>query len=448
MIQFLENGILKGDFREKLNSNFSELSSKYSQTQSFISSMSSIWETDSSADLEVRSLTANWQETFLTFHSISSTFLTTETDSQTLSWNENTQDLTISNGNTLSLSSLNFKGDLEVRALTGNWNDSYTLLQLQSATWTDTISSLGLIVSKKGFPGHFSSIQEAILVAESQGSGTRITVWPGTYVEDINITQSHIHVQSLTDAMTWSTQLQGTLNYLPNTSNQVCTWTGIDINAGASTALILGGNTRSIIRIEDANIYGGFNSTPTISSVNTHDLSDLILKGCTVRGLSANKGIESTCGRLKFLESEIIVMPGETAIHISNSVAGGFSTLKEFEILGSVLIEGSSPAHLTFGSINGGNSFPLIHNGTGNAQIADLVLYTSQVHVLTSTNTGLVIQGGTINWANPFQSLPSTVMRAPGTTTSFKHLPQSSTGLPPGSLWIDTSNGNALKVIL
>jgi hypothetical protein len=90
-------------------------------------------------DTEVRSLTANWESTYTTFSTASSTFLTSETDSQTLSFNEGTKDLTISNGNTVSLSALVDAGsqsaDTEVRSLTANWEDTYTTVQTNSASW-------------------------------------------------------------------------------------------------------------------------------------------------------------------------------------------------------------------------------------------------------------------------------------------------------------------------
>ena len=56
---------------------------------------------------DIKALTSNWESTYTTFRDASSTFLTSETDSQTLSFDETTKDLTISNGNTVSLSSFN-----------------------------------------------------------------------------------------------------------------------------------------------------------------------------------------------------------------------------------------------------------------------------------------------------------------------------------------------------
>ena len=88
-------------------------------------------------DIEVRALTANWESTYTTFKDASSTFLTSETDSQVLSFNEGSQALSISNGNTVSLSALVDlnAGDAEVRALTANWESTYTTVQSNSGIW-------------------------------------------------------------------------------------------------------------------------------------------------------------------------------------------------------------------------------------------------------------------------------------------------------------------------
>ena len=93
----------------------------------------------------VRSNSANWAFAYnvaSAYVTVSSTFLTSETDSQTLSFNEGTKELSISNGNFVSLSALvdtSSSGvDMEVRALTGKWDSSYTTVQNNSASWEST----------------------------------------------------------------------------------------------------------------------------------------------------------------------------------------------------------------------------------------------------------------------------------------------------------------------
>lgn len=56
-------------------------------------------------------------------------FLTSETDSQTLYYTESSAELFISNGNTVSLSAL------DVRSLSGNWQETYTNVATNSANW-------------------------------------------------------------------------------------------------------------------------------------------------------------------------------------------------------------------------------------------------------------------------------------------------------------------------
>jgi hypothetical protein len=79
-----------------------------------------------------------WNEVFTSYSANSSTFLTSETDSQTLSFDETTKDLTISNGNTISLSALvDATGvDSEVRALTSIWESTYNTVSALSASWS------------------------------------------------------------------------------------------------------------------------------------------------------------------------------------------------------------------------------------------------------------------------------------------------------------------------
>jgi len=108
----------------------------------------------SSVDLSFLSVSANWDSVYSTVESnsanwdsayqigtayslASSTFLTYESDSQTLSFDEGTKDLTVSNGNTISLSALVdlTATDIGVRALTANWENTYSTVQNTSATW-------------------------------------------------------------------------------------------------------------------------------------------------------------------------------------------------------------------------------------------------------------------------------------------------------------------------
>ena len=95
---------------------------------------------DTEATTLVRTASSNWDigYNFGTAYSLaSSTFLTSETDSQTLSFNESTKALSISNGNVVSLSALvdSAGQDSEVRSLSANWQSTFTAVQTNSASW-------------------------------------------------------------------------------------------------------------------------------------------------------------------------------------------------------------------------------------------------------------------------------------------------------------------------
>ena len=126
-----------------------------------------------STDTGVRELTANWEDTYTTFKNVSSTFLTSETDSQTLSFDDLTKDLSISNGNTISLSALISLTavDTEVRDLTANWQDTFTNVQSNSADWkladfivtcSDETSNLVTSVSSFTFRAPFEMILDSV----------------------------------------------------------------------------------------------------------------------------------------------------------------------------------------------------------------------------------------------------------------------------------------------
>ena len=111
-----------GLIRGQINDNFTEL---YDAVTSSNENVDSTYTT-------VNSNSANWNSVYTTYKNTSSTF-----SSQLLSFNQTTKNLTISNGNTVSLSALvdinSF--DTGVRGLTGNYSSVYTTVKSNSATW-------------------------------------------------------------------------------------------------------------------------------------------------------------------------------------------------------------------------------------------------------------------------------------------------------------------------
>ena len=87
---------------------------------------------------EFANLSGNWQSVYTTFKNVSSAFLTSETDSQTLSFDDTAKNLSISNGNTISLSALVDSAGLDtgVRALSSSWQNALTTVQTNSASWS------------------------------------------------------------------------------------------------------------------------------------------------------------------------------------------------------------------------------------------------------------------------------------------------------------------------
>jgi hypothetical protein len=103
-------------------------------TYTTVSTNSASWK---SAYTTVYSNSSYWDSVYTTFKNVSSTFLTSETDSQTLSFNESTKGLSISNGNTVSLSALvdTTATDTGVRSITSNWENTFSTVQSNSSSW-------------------------------------------------------------------------------------------------------------------------------------------------------------------------------------------------------------------------------------------------------------------------------------------------------------------------
>jgi hypothetical protein len=106
-------------------SDVTTLSSNWQNTYATVSSNSGNWDYQG---IDLKALSGNWESTYNTFKTTSATFLTTETDSQTLSFDSDNKQLSISNGNTVSLSAL------DVTSLSTNWENTYSTVNANSAT--------------------------------------------------------------------------------------------------------------------------------------------------------------------------------------------------------------------------------------------------------------------------------------------------------------------------
>ena len=153
-----------------------------SAVNTLVQSNSAIWNTAGDYQgTDIKDLSSNWQSTYNTFNAISSTFLTSETDSQTLSFDELNNNLSISNGNVVSLSSLvdGTAVDTSVRALTSNWvggNDAFTNLVSNSAAYLSSVDLSFLSVS-----GNWNSCYTTV-----QSNSATTWIYQGTDLKELS----------------------------------------------------------------------------------------------------------------------------------------------------------------------------------------------------------------------------------------------------------------------
>jgi hypothetical protein len=158
---------------------------------------------DSSIDTGVRALTSNWENTFTNVQANSSnwntsyfsttalnlssdiwnsTYTLVESESanwgtggvaQNLAFDENTNELSLTLGNTVSLSSLaGAGGDPEattlVRSNSANWDSTYTTVQSNSANWQTTFeASSAYVVSNPAGVSGASSLKNLLQITQA-----------------------------------------------------------------------------------------------------------------------------------------------------------------------------------------------------------------------------------------------------------------------------------------
>jgi hypothetical protein len=167
-------------------SDLKALSSNWQNTYTTVSSNSSSW---SYQGIDIKSLTANWQNTYTTFKNASGTFLTSETDSQTLSFDETSNGLSILNGNTVSLSSIenNLRGlyvPLSGGTMTGKLNlptatTSYAPLNIGSSPVQPTNPLSGDVWMRNNliqYRGSSATVNSVVATAEPNVFTARQTI--------------------------------------------------------------------------------------------------------------------------------------------------------------------------------------------------------------------------------------------------------------------------------
>jgi hypothetical protein len=121
---------------------YASISANWQSTFTTVSSNSSNWETTYSL---VSSNSSNWESTYTTVSTNSSNWETAYTnvrdnsanwDSQSLSFDESNKELSISNGNVISLSSL------DVTSLSASWQSTYSTVSSNSSNWSSTYTTV------------------------------------------------------------------------------------------------------------------------------------------------------------------------------------------------------------------------------------------------------------------------------------------------------------------
>jgi hypothetical protein len=134
----------------------------------------------------VSTASANWNISYniaTAYQAVSSTFLTSETDSQTLSFNETNKELSISNSNTISLSALvDSSLDTGVRALTSDWDSTYTTVQTNSANWNAAYGSAGTDLAMRSLSANWESTYTTVQTNSASWSDIIDLAFKSAYV--------------------------------------------------------------------------------------------------------------------------------------------------------------------------------------------------------------------------------------------------------------------------
>ena len=397
---------------------------------------------------DLKGLSANWQSTYNTFKAVSSTFLTAETDSQTLSFNEETKDLSISNGNTVSLSAFGTGSDTELRSLTGNWESSYTtvkdfsgswqdtftIMQAKSAVWDEAVTSGYTGTDIKALTGNwestyntFKAVSSTFLTSETDSQA--LSFDEGT--KDLSISNGNtISLSALVDSTATDTSVRNLTGnwqsvYSTVQSNSATTWNyqGTDLKE-------LSGNwqsTYTTVWSKSADWDAAFGTAgadvavraltgkwdSTYSTVNANSATAWNYQGTDLKDLSANwqstlATVSSNSAKWESVYSNVVANSALYATESSTNakflpltggtVTGPTQFNSNLTVYGNISATGSSYFSNTFYSttsalsvVNLGNSGPALYvgnNGTGDiASFYDIDQNVEVLHVGGSNGT-------------------------------------------------------------
>lgn len=196
---------------------------------------------------DVSSNSAKWNSAYSTVNA-NSTQWAINTDAQTLSFNNATAVLTISNGNSVSLSALSATNassvDLsEVSAASGKWNSTYTTVNAQSASNASVYSvvnanSAAWAISTDAQTLSFDDTTAALTI--SNGNTVSLSsLQGGNSAAPVNL--SEVAAASSSWNSTYATVLANSASWNADADNQT-----ISFNESAATLSISNGNTISL----------------------------------------------------------------------------------------------------------------------------------------------------------------------------------------------------------
>ena len=292
------------------------------------------------------------------------------------------------------------------------------------ADGADGINAAQYVVRPGATAPYFSSIQAAVTQAVLDGRNAAnpavILVEPGTYTEDVILTQAGIYVQGSAQfgaSGSYYTVLRGKLTIDPAVgSGNFFSWSGIDITATGNTAVYVVPAKQSKVVLYKSNIRGGASNAPVIHGNSAVVDSELRLYNVSVFGTgTAAVGVDSAAAKTIIRDSDINIAATQTALFLRGTAAGGYTSIDRFETTAKTVVNGSLATSISNSYLRGGLTYPLVHEGSNTAAIFNTVLDTTgQLQVASHVGTGPLVYGGVINWLSDVQSLPTTAVRAPG----------------------------------
>ena len=287
----------------------------------------------------VESSSANWDYAYdvSTAYSIaSSTFLTSETDSQVLSFDNVTKDLSISNGNSVSLSTLNDREYI-----------STNYLPLSGGTLTGNLSSLGSVFVDRSLEvGTGTTVlyvegtkvgintetpnEQLTVVGDISATGN-LTIGTGTTVLYANDTKVGINTETPTEELTVVGDISASGVIYADGGNSV-QWSEVFTSYSAASSTFLTSET-------DSQVLSFDDTTKELSisngnSVSLHSLSNndyLPLSGGTITGnLSSLNSI--------YIDGDLEVGEGSVSFFVESSRVGVNTETpnKELTVVGDI----------------------------------------------------------------------------------------------------------------